>query len=161
MSIPNRIGLADIQNMSPAQLAQLAGEDLAYLKEACDQTLSQAKALAERLDQGLSAKYAERAAAMRYEAGKDTGTVRFDDAGVTVVADLAKRVDWDQDILAAIARSIAANGDDPADFIETSLKISERKYQAMPEAWRKGFEPARSLRPGKPKFRFEAKEGSQ
>ena len=91
---------------------------------------------------------------------KDTGTIRFEDGGVIVIADLAKRIDWDQAKLAQIAENIASSGEDPSEFIETRLKVSERKYTALPESWRKGFEPARTVRTGKPKFRFELSGGA-
>ena len=74
-----------------------------------------------------------------HEAGKDTGTIRFEDGGVTVIADLAKRIDWDQAKLAQIAENIASAGEDPAEFIETTLKVSERKYTALPESLAQGF----------------------
>jgi hypothetical protein len=73
---------------------------------------------------------------------------------VTVIADLPKRIDWDQDQLARIAANIAEAGEDPAEFIDTTLKVSERKYAALPESWRKGFEPARTVRTSKPTFRL-------
>ena len=57
-----------------------------------------------------------------------------------------------------IAENIASAGEDPAEFIETTLKVSERKYTALPESWRKGFEPARTVRTGKPKFRLVLNE---
>jgi len=48
----------------------------------------------------------------------------------------------------------ASAGEDPSELIDTTLKVSERKYKALPESWRKGFEPARTVRTGKPKFRL-------
>lgn len=36
--------------------------------------------------------------------------------------------------------------------------MSERKYAALPESWRKGFEPARTVRAGQPKFRLVLNE---
>jgi hypothetical protein len=106
-------------------------------------------------------RYAARAADCRQDAGKDTGTIRFEDGDVTVIADLAKRIDWDQTKLAQIAENIALAGDDPTEFIETTLKVSERKYTALPEMWRKGFEPARTVRTGKPKFRLQMSGAAQ
>ena len=55
-------------------------------------------------------------------------------------------------------RAAIAAGEDPAEFIETKLSVSERKYGALPESWRKGFEPARTVRSGKPKFRLVLNE---
>ena len=70
------------------------------------------------------------------------------------MADLPKRVDWDQDRLAAMAERIRAAGDDPAEYLDISFKVPERKYVAWPEAIREGFEPARTVRPGTLKFRL-------
>lgn len=55
-------------------------------------------------------------------------------------------------------RSPGSAGEDPAEFIDTRLKVSERKYAALPESWRKGFEPARTVRTGKPRFRLVLNE---
>ena len=154
MTISNHITLADIHRMPVGQIAALPADQLALLKGAADEQLTQAKSVADWLDGAISLKYADRAQDTRQEAGKDTGTIRFEDDGVTVIAELPKRIDWDQALLAQIAENIASAGEDPAEFIETKLSVSERKYGALPESWRKGFEPARTVRTGKPKFRL-------
>lgn len=154
MTISNHITLADIHRMPVGQIAALPADQLALLKGAAEEQLTQAKSVADWLDGAISLKYADRAQDTRQEAGKDTGTIRFEDDGVTVIAELPKRIDWDQALLAQIAENIAAAGEDPAEFIETKLSVSERKYSALPESWRKGFEPARTVRTGKPKFRL-------
>lgn len=154
MTISNHITLADIHRMPVGQIAALPADQLALLKGAADEQLTQAKSVADWLDGAISLKYADRAQDTRQEAGKDTGTIRFEDDGVTVIADLPKRIDWDQQLLAQIAENIASAGEDPAEFIETKLSVSERKYGALPDSWRKGFEPARTVRTGKPKFRL-------
>lgn len=158
MTISNHITLADIRHMPVGQIAALPADQLALLKGAAEEQLTQAKSVADWLDGAISLKYADRAQDTRQEAGKDTGTIRFEDDGVTVIAELPKRIDWDQALLTQIAESIASAGEDPAEFIETSLSVSERKYSALPESWRKGFEPARTVRTGKPKFRLVLNE---
>lgn len=158
MTISNHITLADIRRMAVGQIAALPADQLALLKGAADEQLTQAKSLSDWLDGAISLKYADRAAECRHEAAKDTGTIRFEDDGVTVIAELPKRIDWDQALLAQIAENIAAAGEDPKEFIETKLSVSERKYGALPESWRKGFEPARTVRTGKPKFRLVLNE---
>ena len=107
------------------------------------------------LDGAIALRYADRAAALRRDQGKDTGTIRFEDDGVVIVADLPKKVEWDQEQLAAVAARIRASGDDPADYIETALRVSERAYGAWPPAIRAVFEPARTVKTGKPSFRLE------
>lgn len=158
MTISNHITLADIHRMPVGQIAALPAGQLALLKGAAEEQLTQAKSVADWLDGAISLKYADRAQDSRQEAGKDTGTIRFEDDGVTVIAELPKRIDWDQALLAQIAENIASAGEDPAEFIETKLSVSERKYGALPESWRKGFEPARTVRTGKPKFRLVLNE---
>ncbi|TAN59658.1 MAG: hypothetical protein EPN20_14715, partial [Magnetospirillum sp.] len=84
--------------------------------------------------------------------GKDTGTVRFDDGAVTVVADLPKKVEWDQAQLATIVGRIRASGDDPGEYVDLTFKVSERKYGAWPAHIRTAFEAARTVKAGKPTF---------
>ena len=160
MTISNHITLADIPHMPVGEIAALPADQLAMLKDAADQQLAQAKSLADWLEGAISLKYADRAQTTRHGAGKDTGTIRFEDDGVTVIAELPKRIDWDQAKLAQIAANIASAGEDPAEFIDTKLSVSERKYGALPESWRKGFEPARTVRTGKPKFRLVLNGGA-
>jgi hypothetical protein len=158
MTIPNHITLADVPAMPVGEIAALSADQLALLQEAAQQDLQRAKTVSDWLDGAIALKYADRAAECRRDAGKDTGTVRINDGNVTVTADLPKRIDWDQALLAQIAENIATAGEDPAEFIETTLKVSERKHAALPESWRKGFEPARTVRTGKPKFRLVLNE---
>ena len=75
-----------------------------------------------------------------------------------MIADLPKRVDWDQVRLGEIIARIRAAGDDPDEFVETTFRVSERKYAAWPTAIREGFEAARTVRPGKPTFRLTLRE---
>lgn len=154
MTIPNHITLADIPAMPVGEIAALPADQLALLQEAAQKDLQRAKMVSDWLEGAIALKYTDRATECRRDAGKDTGTVRLNDGNVTVTADLPKRIDWDQALLAQIAENIASAGEDPAEFIETKLSVSERKYGALPESWRKGFEPARTVRTGKPKFRL-------
>ena len=71
-----------------------------------------------------------------------------------MIADLPKRVDWDQQKLAALIERIRAEGDDPDEYVDVAIKVPERKYTAWPGHLREAFEPARTVRTGKPKFRL-------
>jgi hypothetical protein len=131
------------------------------LQEDADDALRAARAARDRLEGAIAQRYAERAQVRRQEAGKDTGTVRFDDGPVSVVADLPKKVDWDQARLAALVERIRAEGDDPAEYVDIAFKVSERKFAAWPSAIRSAFEGARLVRTGKPSFRLSLKEGTR
>ena len=71
-----------------------------------------------------------------------------------ITADLPKKVDWDQKQLAAIHERIAASGDNPAEFIETSFHVSETKFNAWNQSLKDAFIPARTVKTGKPDFRL-------
>jgi hypothetical protein len=70
------------------------------------------------------------------------------------VADLPTQVDWDQHDLADLVERIKAEGEDPRDYVEVSLKVSERKYGSWPAHLRKAFEPCRTVHPGKETFQL-------
>ena len=78
--------------------------------------------------------------------------MRFEQDGVTVVADLPKRVDWDQALITGVVERIRAAGDDPTQYVDIAIKVPERKYTAWPESIRTAFAPARTVKTGKPSF---------
>ena len=150
--------LQDLPDLPPQEIAALSADVLAALQQESEAALKEAKAAKARLDGALVLKYGAQAAEARRAAGKDTGTVRFADGDITVVADLPKRVDWDQAKLAAMVERIRAAGDDPAEYVEISFRVAERSYAAWPTAIRQGFEPARTVRPGQPSIQLSAEE---
>lgn len=158
MMISNRLTLDDLRNMSAGDIAELTAEELALLQDEAAVELASAKAVRELLDRALQNKYGERARAARQLEGKDTGTVRFDDGTVTVVADLPKKVDWDQYELAKLVERIRENGEDPADYVEITFKVPERRFTAWPAAIQDAFRPARTFRTGKEAFQLVMSE---
>lgn len=137
-----------------SELADLASDSLFQVKNDAADLLAIAKALVEHIDRALDLKYADRARQLRLAAHKDTGIVHFDDGNVRVTADLPKKVEWDQKQLAELVARIAAAGDNPAEFVETSYRVSETKYQAWQESLRSQFTPARTVKVGKASYRL-------
>lgn len=154
MTIPNRIILDDLHTMPIGEIAAQAGDQLALLKQEADERLRAAKNLSDWLDGAIALKYGDQAQEARRAEGRDTGTVRLQDGPVTVVAELPKRVDWDQAMLAGLVERIRADGADPAEYVDIAFSVPERKYTAWPTDIRQEFEPARTVRTGKPKFRL-------
>ena len=141
--------------VTPAgELAERSSESLFKLKNDAADLLAAAKAIVEHVDRALDLRYAQRAHQLRLAAGKDTGVVHFDDGQVRITADLPKKVEWDQAKLNDITRRIAANGEDPTEYVEISYRISETKFNAWPETLKSAFAPARTLKTGKPGFRL-------
>ena len=154
MTIPNRPTLNDLPNMPIGDIAALPAETLALLQDEADEALRSAKTTRDWIGGALALKYDTAAAKARQTAGKDTGTVRIQDGSVTVVADLPKKIDWDQTQLAALVERIRAEGDDPAEYVDIAIKVPERKFTAWPSHIRSAFEDARTVRVGKPTFRL-------
>ena len=154
MSIPNRPNLADLLHMPVGAVVALPADNLALLQDEADEALRFAKLTKDWIDGALAVKYADAANAVRQAAGKDTGTIRFLDDTVTVIADLPKKIDWDQALISEVIERIRAGGDDPAEYVEISFKVPERKYTAWPESIRATFAPARTVKTGKQTFRL-------
>jgi hypothetical protein len=154
MTIPNRIPLDDLPTMPVGEIAAQAGDQLALLKQEADERLRAAKTLCDWIDGAIALKYGDQAQEARRTEGKDTGTVRLQDGPVTVVAELPKRVDWDQAMLAGLVERIRADGADPSEYVDIAFSVPERKYTAWPKDIRQEFEPARTVRTAKPKFRL-------
>jgi len=136
------------------ELAERSSESLFQLKNDAADLLAAAKAIVEHIDRALDLRYAQRAHQLRLAAGKDTGVVHFDDGQVRITADLPKRVEWDQALLASLDARIAANGDNPREYIDVSYRVSETKFSAWASALREQFIPARTVKVGKPSFRL-------
>ena len=159
--LTNRPTLDSIRMLPIGEIAQLPAEHLALLQEDASAALDASKKAKDWIDGAIALRFADHVQALRREAGKDTGTVRFEQHGVTVVADLPKRVDWDQALIAAVVERIRAAGDDPTQYVDIAIKVPERKYTAWPENIRTAFAPARTVRTGKPSFVLTLKEDAR
>ena len=150
----NQLTPHQVLAMPAGDLALQTSESLFQLKNNAADLQALAKAVVDHLDRALDLKYSKQAHALRMAAGKDTGVVHFDDGHVQVTADLPKKVEWDQKKLADLVRRMTANGDNPAEYVEISYRVSETKFNAWPETLKSAFAPARTLKTGKPGFRL-------
>ena len=150
----NQLTPHQVLAMPAGDLALQTSESLFQLKNDAADLQALAKAVVDHLDRALDLKYSKQAHALRLAAGKDTGVVHFDDGHVQVTVDLPKKVDWDQKKLADLVRRMTANGDNPAEYVEISYRVSETKFNAWPETLKSAFAPARTLKTGKPGFRL-------
>jgi hypothetical protein len=148
----------DLEQISLGEIATLSPDLLLELQNAALAETARVKRLRERLEAGIGQRYGAAAEAERVAQGKASGTVRIEDEGIVVVADLPKKVTWDQDRLAAMAARIRVAGDDPTEYLEIAYRVSERRYGAWPEALREGFADARTETTGKPVFRLETRD---
>ena len=157
----NTPSVDDMLNLPTGELALMPVELLASLQAELAHASQQLKAATARFNTALEVRYATRAAEARRACGKDTGTVRLVEGDYTVIADLPKRVDWDQEKLAAMVERIRAAGENPTDYVDIAYKVPERNYTAWPDPIRQGFEPARTVRAGALKVTIEPSEASK
>ena len=151
------IDITALDTFSLSELAALPAAILRDLQDASDNALALARKRKAALDDALDRRYGPVAQAARLRDGKDTGTVRLPEGEHTVVAETKKSVYWDQPKLAEIALKIEASGESAAVYIvtKTELTVREASYAAWPEEVRAAFEPARTVKAGKPVYRIE------
>ncbi|CAM5220296.1 hypothetical protein CDEF62S_00616 [Castellaniella defragrans] len=150
----------------PAEMARLLQTDLTRLDSlrlqeliiSLDYQAALLKKAKAQVDAALAKRYSEQAQAALAATGRDFGTAHITDGSVAIKAELPKRVKWNQEKLAEIARRITATGDRAEDFIDVKLAVAESRYNAWPPALRDQFTPARTVEAGKPTFTFIAKE---
>ena len=152
--MPNRLTLDAARQLPLKEIIALPADQLALLQEAARDAVDAAKRQQDWIEGIIAVRYGQRAIAQRAEQRKDAGTVRFADGDVTVVADLPKRVEWDQDKLAAVVERIRAAGDNPTEYVEVTYAVPERAYAAWPAHIRDAFTGARTVRTGKATFKL-------
>lgn len=145
-----------IRDLDTGAVAALTTPELACIADDLAEQKASLNLVEDKLRAALDLKYGARAAQRRAEEAKDTGTVRFEDNGFVVVADLPKRVKWDQAKLRHAAEIIRASwGDDPDAYIKTKLEVSEAAFAHWPKPLRDVFLPSRTVETGKPSYRIE------
>ena len=136
--------LEELLNEPPARLDALPISLLANLQTQAQSHLAQASQIVAILHGVFS---------RRYAAGLNTtGTHRRIDGDYEIRIEVPKNVAWDQAKLAAAIETILGWGENPADYVDTKLSVSETSYKAWPPAIRDLFTPARTVKPGKKKF---------
>ncbi len=144
---------AGIDAMTVAELAVLPAATFVSLRAEIDRIAEEADRLDAKLNAALDHRYGSRARQERASQDKDTGTVRFEDNGFIVVADLPKRVKWNQQRLRELVELIGSQwGENPADYVKVKFDVSERAYDSWPPRLKELFTPARTVETGKASY---------
>ena len=91
------------------------------------------------LSEALKLRFGETAADLLHQAGKDTGTVRFQENDTTVVAQFRKKVEWDQDVLSQLASEFPAE-------VKCQYSVDEKAFEALPAEAQQLFQSARTVK---------------
>lgn len=139
----------DLANMPPQILAALIAE--AKIK------VDHYKLIQERLQGIVNFKYQDTFNHNRTAQEKETGLLRIEEEGYVIAQDITKKTDWDKKKLVEIIEKIKSQGDDPAEYVDITYKVSEHKFKSWPSFIRKVFEPARTIKHGKPTYTLTPK----
>ncbi|HZP21420.1 MAG TPA: hypothetical protein VFB16_14590 [Bauldia sp.] len=151
-----------VRDLPAAAIAALTAPELACVLDDLAEQKASLGLIEDKVRDALDLKYGARAHQRRAEDGKDTGTVRFEDNGFVVVAELPKRVKWDQEKLKHAVEVIRSGwGDDPDDYVKVKLEISEAAFNNWPRPVRELFLPARTVETGRPVYRVETPKASE
>ena len=138
-------------------VAALSTPELACIMDDLAEQKASLALIENKIRDALDLKYGARARQRRAEENKDTGVVRFEDNGFVVIADLPKRVKWDQAKLQHAVEIIRTGwGDDPAEYVKIKLEVSEAAFANWPRPVRELFVPARTVETGRPVYRIES-----
>jgi hypothetical protein len=146
--------IAWLDEASPSEVAALGPGELQALATQVDEAAEALKRRKDVLETGLGLRYVDRARQRLNAEGKDTGTAWLEDDGFEIVVEVPKRVDWNQEKLAAAYQKIPA--DERDQYVRVTYAIDERKFAAWPEALQAFFRDARTVKTGKPRFRLIA-----
>lgn len=150
-----------IRHLDIESIAALTAPELACIIDDLAEQKASLALIEDKLRNALDRKYGARARQRRAEEGKDVGVVRFEDNGFVVIADLPKRVKWDQEKLKHAIEIIRTGwGDDPADYVKVKLEVSEAAFANWPRPVRELFMPARTVETGRPVYRIETANGA-
>lgn len=150
---------AEIAEMSVSRLAALPPEQKAEIDRNLDEAIDWLKKARSKFSAALDACYGEQARTQLLAEGRDTGTTHVRDGEIDVTVEIGKDVKYDIDGLSSLVAKIEATGGDPREYVEVKYSVSERKFQAWPQALREPFERLRTVTPKAPKFTLRRMEG--
>ena len=144
--------LDDIKEQPPGVLDALPIAVLANLQSQAEAHLADASQMVAILHSTFVRRYADGL--------NGFGTTTRTEGDFEIKINVPKRVDWDADQMAKAIETITGWGENPADYVDTKITVSETKYKAWPPAIRDLFTPARTEKAGKPTFKIMEKEAA-
>lgn len=150
----NQVALGKLDDLTPEEVARLPLSQIAELTDDADAMAKKAAAYKKRLSAALHIGYAEAFAQARLAQSKMYGSVRVQtEQGYEIKSDVPKVVTWDQVHLAEIERTLRDGWrEDPLQYMRVERKVDERQYSAWPNIIKNLFDPARTVKPGTPKY---------
>jgi hypothetical protein len=140
------------ENITAKQISVLPIGDLVQLHSLINKRLIEAKTMKERLDDGLELRFALPLQEEMQNQSKDTGTVYLTEGDFRITAEVPKRVAWDPEKMEKALKLLSENT--RQQIVKTSYSIDERLYKDLPPQYREVLDPARTVTPGRPRFKI-------
>lgn len=149
-----RLTLEKMTHMPMGDMVKLTSHQLLLLEQEADEQIRKARLAKDWLHGVLVRRYEDKARSERMYLGKDTGVVRLEDDGVTVVCDLPKKVEWSQPELTFVAHKLMVSGKRVEEYVDSVYRVSERKFNMWPSEVQALFDKARTVKWGKPIYKL-------
>ena len=145
-----------LDQATPQQVRDLPADHLITLVKGMHSMTELAKRRRQVLEDGLQLKYLEAALRSLKRTGRDTGLTRFKDGLYTIVAEIPKKVIWNQQKLLHVLEQLPL--DQRFKYVKTTYGVDERQYISWSDPLKNLFAQARLLKTGKPTFQLEGEE---
>jgi hypothetical protein len=152
----NMKNLSVIETSSAKEISQLEVYDLMDLSDQVAKLTSHAKEMKEKLEDGLNLKFSEAVKNNLRSENKDTGTTRFFDGAFQIIAEVPKKVTWDQEKMEELIKRIP--DERRKAMVKITYAIEERKYAELPHEYQELFREARMITPGKIRYQINLGE---
>ena len=124
--IPEPDVLEEVGQLQVSDLETLAVGDLAKLIDRVTEAKERARNYEHLLQSAMNHRFSQRAHQLRQEVGKTTGTVRFEEDGFVVIADLPKKPEYDQRKLKEAVEALRKWGENPEDYVRSRSRSPRR-----------------------------------
>jgi hypothetical protein len=110
--------------LTAQQISTLQINDLMQLANLINERLAEAKAMKEKLDDGLNLRFSSQLQQEMSDRSKDIGTVHFRDGKYKITAEVPKKVAWDSTKFESILKTLP-------EIVKTVHSIDEKVYQSL------------------------------
>lgn len=148
--------LSIIESLDVKELSKLEIFDLADLNDQLNKLINHTKELKEKFEDALNLRFSEIVKENLKRENKDTGTAKFFENGLQITAEVPKKVTWDSEKISEIIKTISE--EKCKAIIKTTHVIDERKYAQLSPEDKNLFADARTVTPGKTKFKISIPE---
>lgn len=148
--------LSVLETLSAREISQFEVYDLADLSEQVAKLVSHTKELREKLDDALNLRFSGTVQRKLQSENRDTGSAKFFEDGFQICAEVPKKVTWDSEKIDEVIKHISE--EKRKAIIKTTHVIDERKYMQLSPEDQRLFADARTVTPGKTKFKISIPE---